>query len=450
MSLDSIVQVVISRETKVPSRVGFGTGAFVSADAVFQERIKAYGDLAEVQNDPLAGGDSLQYATRYFSQSNAPTALYIIKKGTDRAHVQTVTFSAALVTGNVFNGDVNSAAVGPVAFNTDSDTTIDDIATAIQGEAGVTSAVRNPSNNLQIIVTGPSPGTVLIALENFAVTGGASQADVTIATTQYPDTVATYVESIAAAQNDNDDWYSLSIASRTNADILAVAADIEAKTKIFGYASNEAGILGTGTTDIAAQLDALNYDRTFGIYHPDADGSDSDPYPEAAWLGEQLPKDPGSSTWKFKTLAGVAVTNLNTTEITNATGKSINTYVEIASLAITQEGVMASGEFIDVIRGSDFIQVRIQEEVYTVLVNAQKVPYTDPGVALLENAVDAVLRLSTNQGILAADPAYEISAVPVAQVSQVDKGSRFYDGLSFVGTLAGAIHKTRIEGRLVL
>ena len=448
-NLASIVDVVISRETQAPSRQGFGSLAFVSEDAVFQERIKVYSSLSDVQNDALAGDDSVRAATRYFSQTNRPTAFYVIKKGTDLAHVQTLTFDADFVTGNSIASTVNAVPLSAVAFNTDHATTIAALATALQGAAAIASAIVNPSNNRQIIITGAAVNT-LVAITGVVVTGGASQPVGTLATTQYPDAVATIVESIVAAQLDNDDWYGLGIYSRAEADILAVAADAEAKFKQFFWASNDSDILTTATDDIGSLMQDLGYDRSTGLYHADADGSANDPFPELAWVGEQYPKDPGSTTWKFKSLNGVAVSSLNNTQITNAQSKNVNVYVSVAQLSITQEGVTASGEYVDVIRGSDFITARIREEVFGVLANSEKVPYTNAGVAMLEGAVDSVLRLSTNRNILAADPAYVITTVPVSQVLTTDKASRFYDGLSFEGTLSGAIHKTRIRGRLIV
>lgn len=447
-SLDTIINVTITRETKVPSRAGFGDGAFVSNDAVFSERIQVYSSLTEVQQDPLTGDDSVAYATRYFGQEQSPERLYLIKKGRDLAHVQVITFDAEFVTGNAIDLDVDAAAVGPVAFNIDSDTTLGDVATAIAAEAGVASAVIDTALNT-ITVTGATVN-VAVLLENLVVSGGATQAGGTIATTQYQDALDTIVNSISDAQLANDDWYALSIYSRVEADVLAVAAVIEAQTKLFFMANDDADGLTSLTTDIFSQLKALNYDRTVMQYSESADATTADPFAEAAFQGGQLPDDPGSITWAFKSMAGVAADNLSSTAENNLLGKNVNVYVEVGGLPITKDGTVASGEYIDVIRGSDFIQVRMQEEIFFLLANSKKVPYTNDGIALIQNKMEQVLTLSTNQGILSADPAYEVSAPDANEVSLVDKGNRLLPDMDFQATLAGAIHKTQIQGRLVL
>jgi hypothetical protein len=64
--------------------------------------------------------------------------------------------------------------------------------------------------------------------------------------------------------------------------------------------------------------------------------------------------------------------------------------------------------------------------------------------------MDAVLRRATVLGILAADPAYEITAPDASEVSVADKGNRLLPDMEFTGTYAGAIHKVEIQGVLSL
>ena len=446
MSLSSIINVQISRETKVPSRAGFGEAAFVSEDAVFKGRWKAYASLTEVQNDDLAGADVVQFATRYFGQELAPPRLHVVKKGRDLAHVQVLKFDSDLVAANSFSVDVNGTTVGPVAFNTDHDTTMSDIATALAANGDIATAVVGGTNNREITITGAA-NNAEVALTNAAVTGGASQPSITITTTQYWDEVKTYTDSLADAQTTNNEWYAVAIASRAEADVLAVAAWVEAQVKIFGTASSDAAILGSGTSDIISQLKALGYDRTFADYSAVADGSSSDPYPEAAAFGGVLPKDPGSVSWAYKSRAGVAVDVLDTTSVTNVLSKNGGVYTDIGGLSLTRDGKMVSGEYIDTIRGSDWIQVRTQEEVLFLLANEDKIPYTNDGIAQIEGKLRSVLTRAVNQSIISD---FTITTPDASAISKVDKGNRLLPDVEFSGTLAGAIHKTQIQGRLVL
>lgn len=445
MSLDSIVKVTISRQTSVPTRAGFGEGAFVAEGAKFQSVIKAYGDIDEVSSDVTSGfldATALTAARRYFGQDNSPPKLYIIKKGAALVHVQTLTFSGEFVTGNVVDLDVDTVAVGPVAFNTNSDTTLDDVATAIAAEAGVATAVVNYATNA-IVVTGATVG-VLVDLENIVVTLGASRPTGASVTTQFPDTLQTYVQSITRAQLVNDDWYALAIQSKVNADQEAVADAVQPLRKLFFASSSDANILNPAlATDIASELKAKSYDRSIVLY-----SSDSANHPEMSWMGGQLPTDPGSITWAYKQLKGAIVDRLNTTEKSAALAKNANTYTTIAGLNLTEEGKTTEGEFIDIMRGIDFITARIKESVFGLLANAPKVPFTDQGIASIENAVRSVLQLAVGQSIITES--YTVTVPLAADVTIADKANRLLPNVRFNATLAGAIHKTEIQGTLTL
>ena len=254
---------------------------------------------------------------------------------------------------------------------------------------------------------------------------------------------ASLAATISAIRDEDDDWYALAAYTHAKADVLALAAVVETLSKIYGYSTDDADVITTAIDDVASSLAALGYDRTFGLYSDDGE----EKYAECGWLGGQLPTDPGSITWKFKSIAGIAPDDtLTPTQKTNALGKSINTYTTIAGVAITEEGVMASGEFIDVMRGVDFMTARIQENVYASLVNLPKIPYTDKGVAIIESDVREILQLSIRQGILSNDPAPVVTVPKVAEVLYANRAARLLPDVKFEGTLSGAIHKTQIRG----
>jgi hypothetical protein len=168
---------------------------------------------------------------------------------------------------------------------------------------------------------------------------------------------------------------------------------------------------------------------------------------ESAWAGGQLPKTPGSITWKFKTLNGITPDILTTIAVNNVKGKNCNVYETIAGINMMHEGVVSSGEFIDIIRGVDWIQARISERVFTLLVNAEKVPYTNPGIEMIKTEINAVLDQAVENNIL-VENTIVITAPDVSDISPTDKANRFLPDIKFSAILAGAIHKTKIDGKL--
>lgn len=253
-------------------------------------------------------------------------------------------------------------------------------------------------------------------------------------------------DDLIAIQNVDNDWYALACTDRTKAVVQAIAAWVETQVKIFGTASDEADIInvsaGTDLTSIAALLNSAGYVRSFVMYHDDADSD----FPECAWFGKVLPTTPGSATWKFKQLASISYSDLTTNESKNARDKNANTYEFVAGVGITREGTMAQGEFIDIIRGIDWLTARIQEFVYALLVNSPKVPYTDAGIASVEAEVRRALDLGVNNDFIADDPQYTVSVPKAADVSPANKAARLLQDVTFQATLAGAIHAVEING----
>lgn len=253
-------------------------------------------------------------------------------------------------------------------------------------------------------------------------------------------------DDLTAINDANNSWYALISVERDVATVKAIAAWTEARIKLFGTASSDPDIInvqaGIDTTSIAAFLNQAGYVRTFVMYHQDA----AYDYPEAAWFGVVLPLEPGSETWKFKTLNTISYSNLTTTQSLNALNKKANTYEFVGGVGITANGTVAQGEYIDTVRGIDWLSARIQEFVFSVLVNNPKVPYTNAGIAVIQSEVKRALELGVNNNFLSDNPPPEVT-VPLAQdVPPVDKANRILRNVRFTATLANAIHAVIIRG----
>lgn len=261
------------------------------------------------------------------------------------------------------------------------------------------------------------------------------------------DTVA---NDLDAVQGINDNWYALALTERTSATVQAAALWIEARVKIFGTCSADPNIInqavGVDTTSIAAIFNNLGYVRSFVLYHLDA----ATDFPECAWFGNCLPLIPGSETWKFKRLNGVAYSDLSTTQSLNCRNKKANTFEFIGGVGITREGTMAQGEFIDIVRGVDWLTSTIQSYVYSVLVNLPKVPYTDPGITSIEAQIRKALQQGVDNNFISAEPPYTVTVPRAASVPSIDKANRILKNVKFQATLAGAIHAVQIQGTVTV
>ena len=199
------------------------------------------------------------------------------------------------------------------------------------------------------------------------------------------------------------------------------------------------------TVDVMSDLQSFAYARTAIIYSQARLLN----WSGAAWGGNRLSSDPGSSTWAYKTLAAVQVdANLTGGQVSVIESKGGNVYRTIAGVNVTTFGITASGEFIDVTRFIDWLDQRIKERIFGVLINNAKVPFTDGGVDLMRAQILAQLNQGITAGGLAADPAPVVTAPLVADIDPADKAARILPDIFFTATLAGAIHTLVITGVL--
>jgi hypothetical protein len=266
---------------------------------------------------------------------------------------------------------------------------------------------------------------------------------------------ANWTTALTKMKEQNNDWYAISVSARQMAKQQQCAQWIQANEKLGGLCSGDSTITDAETSDIAAWAKLNNLDRVFVFFHPDVKLADAaidmlapdDPVPEAAYFGKLLTKQPGSATWKFWELQSVPTYELTQGQVKNVEDKNATWYMTTADVPMTSNGQVASGEYIDVIHGLDWLKARIQNLVFTALNNVDKVPFTDEGVQMVVSPLKAALEEGKKNGILAS---YEISFPAVAEVSVTDKGKRFLPDVKFTGVLAGAIHSTKINGVVTL
>lgn len=259
---------------------------------------------------------------------------------------------------------------------------------------------------------------------------------------------ATYAAAMDAIVLESNAWYAFSVvtAAMTDADLTALATWTEAALKLqFIQTTDVDSYDATAGNDIGNILKVANRERTAVIYHAAAKETE---FSQAAWVGKCLPFDPGSVTWAFKTLSGVTPDSLTTDQLTKLSDNNINRYTTTAGVGITEDGKVASGEYIDIIVGIDWLKANLAEEIFSTLANANKIPYDDSGIAIVEGLVRSVLTRAVSQGVL--QEGFVVSVPKYADISSADKQSRTLPNVNFTAVLEGAIHKVKINGVVTL
>ena len=123
-----------------------------------------------------------------------------------RTQIQTITFDADFVTDNTIDLNIDGVAMTQESFDTDHETTIDNLAATIQSEfAQIATAVADEVART-IVLTGANDGADF-AVTGLTVAGGASQAAGTVAETQSSIADSEAGTFLAAAESGNSvEW----------------------------------------------------------------------------------------------------------------------------------------------------------------------------------------------------------------------------------------------------
>jgi len=493
MSLDSVVQVDITTETTSVSRAAFNIPLLCGYHINYPERVREYdisGGLAGLSSDGFAATSQIYKMAQALAMQDP--SIRKIKVGR-RANAPTMTLRLTPLAQNttIYHVYVNGTNF---QFLSDGSATVAEIVTGLYNAMLQTAWVhttgytagqyRSNGGNVYRCTTsgtsagsgGPSgtgsgivDGTCVWAYEGLTQavtpTDGTTHLDVaaTVAGTMFEceladdyeglnlwarqdrtidPTPSGLADDLDAIQLEDNDWYVLHLDSQGAAEIEVAARWIEATRKIFGATSGDSLIPTSSGADIASTLFGLSLARTYLVY-------DHNPHKRAAeaWTGVMLPYDPGSATWKFKRASGVTALHLTTTQIGHLEAKNCNYCIRLGGVPIFQQGVMAVGEFIDIIQGVDWFRARLQERVYLVLVNLKKLPFTSGGIATIESEVWAQLADGYRVGFLAPDSG-TVETPDVASVSAADKIARHLPNVKFAAQLAGAIHSVQITGTI--
>lgn len=427
MGIEEIVKVDIQRGTQTITTAGFGTALILSSDAVFVG-VRTYNSIKAVEADFATNTSTYKWTQRLFGQKRKPRQIKIARRTALVAQVNTIKIlnnADGPFTVTIEGVDYTFVAAG---------STIAQIRTgliaaieAAVGTHGVTAANGLNADEFTLTDTIPGRGFALGVtgnLQNTATTPNNSVAN-----------------DLSAAALADQDWYCALLTSRTKLDIMTAAAWIETRRKIFLACNADADVKTNTAGNVAAELKAKGYSRTSYFWSADqANG------PEAALAGRCLPLAAGSETWKFKDLVGITPDIIDDTTLNNFKLNNVNNYRTFAGFSMTAEGQVAVGEFIDVIRFVDQLQAWIEEEVFRLLVSVDKVPFTDPGLAKIENVVTAQLNRGVSVGGLAAFPKPVVVTPKVADIAVADRAARIAKTFTFTATLAGAVHFVEVNG----
>lgn len=441
-NIDNFVTVTITKETATVSRVGFGIPAILTYHTTFPEAARLYGSLQEMIDDGFAT-TSREYrmVQAAFSQNPRPASVIVGRRATAPLRDVKLTPKAAVLASTAYTVTINGTAF---TFTTDVTPDVAEITAGLTAliDAGAEDVDASDNTTDMDVEAADGPGGTPTAGVPFTIEFDASLWDFADATVD-PGIAA----DLAAMRVANDDWYGLATDALGAAEIESLATAIEAAPKLYVALSQDSDIIATGSGDIASTLQSASLDRTAVLYHPRAGVEQA----AIAWIAEELPRDPGSSTWKFKSLATITTYELAAGEQAFAEGKNANHYQTTAGVNVTSEGKLAGGEWIDITQFLDWLIARIKEGAFGSFAANPKVPYTDLGIQTMGGTTEDVLKEGARRGGIDPRGATPITVTlpRVVDVPAADKQTRELSW-TFAASLAGAIHKAIIQGRVTV
>lgn len=434
-TIKDIIELDIKRGVTTLSRAGFGT-LMIIGSVTFAEDYRSYSSLDEVEADQKAGYLSTAVYTmlsKAYLQDLTPKVIKVAKRPADA--VQEILVTVEVVANATeyqysLNGTVYS-------FTSDADATAEEIVIGLVADIGAQTGLT---------ITDNLDGTFTIE-STTAGSGFTYQAGEGLS-----DTVVQENVNITTMLNDLEDqdvdWYCINIEHNSDpdlfeADILAVAHWVEPRVKTFVVSTQNAEYLTASESNAFSTLKELGYERTFGLYSSTANSE----YIETALCARCLPEDAGTITWKFKQLKGITPDVFGTNKA-NLDAKNLNYYEKVLGVnCITSDAKVLSGEYMDIIRGSDQLQARIEEDTFQLFLDAGKVPFDDDGISMVAGPLRARLQEAKDNKFIKS---FEVIIPEDANVPQEDRAQRLLDGITFEAPLTGAIHKAKIKGKLTI
>lgn len=441
-TIDRIVNVQISLNTTGVSQLGFSTAMVIGAHAHGLTRVLTYTSTDELIDDGFGTDEPIYKAVAAcFAQTPAPTAVKVGRIACNTVNVNVTNVLASgtytlIVKTKDSDGNVTKKSYEYTNSGGEATNIVSGLAEKIT--ADTSAVVSAAASDKTLVLTKKSVDFAVEAPANLSITGGTAG--------------ETIAEAMAAITGEDNDFYGIILADREDTDIMALAEWTETHMKLFLTATAAEGAKDASvTTDLLSKLSAKNYYRTSGWYHALA----ADEYPEAAVMARCFAIEPGGETWANKKLAGVTADNLTETEYNAITKKNGNTFEKFRNVSITQNGKVAAGEWIDVIRFRDWLQEEIRTNEFYLLINTDKVPYTDAGIAAVESVLRKALEDGQARGGIAPTEydedgnknlGFTIDVPLASSITANQKASRVLKDMKFTARLAGAIHAIKITG----
>ena len=448
LDLSSIVDVRADIAPQGLLQREFGRTLFLVRHDVTRpfERLRVYSNFDQVGADYGPEDAAYQAALIYFQQQPFPRNLLIgtwLNAAVDSRIVGTAPATVAEIQafGTVtvsFNGEDMSLALGTPTYYDEIATTLQTAIRALTFDGADDIEVEYDPTRGAFVVTIPlqDNAPVPIAASLFTSTGNAAVALGLSVEAGAQHTEGHGSETILEALNalGQDDWYFIAVENALvdTYQVTTLAAWVATQPRMLALDTAQAEVLTTGdTTSYAAQLAALDYDRTFMVWSATQDYKALSLAARFSSVNFAAPK--GLITGMFKKLRGTRLDLLTPTQKAELNRKQVNYYSPFGGDSILTEGwTLSAGAWIDVRYLLDWLVNATQVAVYNLFLQTPwRVSQTEAGLATIQAVVQNVCEQGVLNGGIAPGQVSEALAAEIRQVT----GNMSFDGFLSAGYL---------------
>ena len=436
---NNIVQITVSTTGPGITRKSFGKPLLLAYHNNFPELYRRYNGvdgLEAMVTDGFSASDPAYIQARSLLSNVNKPEYFFVGRLTD-AFTQSFTLSvkaAEVRTNQVYSFNVVSpagavTAVSYTALVTDTET---EVAAALASQIDAITGIGASSVAGVVTCDADNDGEMWrLAGYNFNLV------DFKEATAD-----STLVTDYLAIKSQNIGSYGVFLSDcQSTARLSVLAAQVQTEDDIFFCNTFDTDNLDSASTVSTGYTFAnANYTRSPVVFSGDQSADLA-----AAWVGVCLPLDAGSITWAYKQPSGVGADAFTSNQLAALDSNNVNYITEMYDgLDAMHYGKVPSGEYIDIVRGTDWQKATIRENAITLLTTRPKVPFTNAGIELWKSNVAGSLEEGVTRTFLDGEVPIEVTAPTVAEISTIDKQNRHLPDIRAYARVAGAIHTAAI------
>jgi len=481
--ISTVARVTVQANPTFPRGAGFGVLAIlgVAARLPIGDRLRFYTDMDGVAADFSSSDPEYLAAQVAFAQTPKPVEVAIGRRFVSAVpgeilgsltHTKVVATWAAITNGG-FDISIDGANEQIYGIDFTGVTTLNGVATKIQEKLALASSGSTCIyDGTRFIIRSGTTGATSDVGYAVAPTGGSSPTNLAtmlgMTSALHPKlSVGVAAESLTETLDALDDlssaWYGFGFAGVTlsDDDIVTVADWTEARTKIFGFTTQDSAVADEADdTDIASVLSVSDYSRTFSVWNEYGQYAQFSLMARAFGVNFAQPKS--TLTLKFKQLPTITASDITRSQQRAFQAKHVNYYTLFGDSAMLAEGQMANGRFFDEVHGLDWLKNDIETRVFGfLLTRSTKVAQTDDDYAGVTQKVVESLQAGVFNGLLAPgtwngeefgelkagqylDSGFYVYTTPMALQSQGDREARIGPPIRAAAKGGGAVHFTDI------